>query len=86
MILVEEATVAYEVPDGVETVRNTEVVFNEETGHWQLRPESGTVVRVPRERVYRVEGTPDASTDAERDDSPSSENTERETDEYGHPL
>lgn len=88
MKLVRSATISYETPDGDETVDGTEVVFDEGTAHWQLRPESGTVIRIPRERVYYVSGKPDRSNEHRESDteSTSSEETTEETDEYGHPV
>lgn len=88
MILVETATITYQTPDGVETLEDTEIIYDESTAHWQLRPESGTVIRIPRERVYRVAGGPDKPLDCSQPDNTgrSSDDSERETDEYGHPM
>ena len=55
------ARVVYETPDGVERVRvdNEQVAFVDD--HWAVvdpgegDDDTGTVTRIPRERVYRVE-------------------------------
>ncbi|MWG34504.1 hypothetical protein [Halomarina oriensis] len=66
------ARVVYETPDGVERVEvdNEHVAFVDE--HWVVvepsgEADEGTVTRIPRDRVYRVERSTEEVTSRARD-------------------
>lgn len=71
-----EKTIAYEGPEGVETVRTEQLEYESNTGCWQFeRAADGAteIVRLPRERVYRIsQRRVEMTGDADRD-------------RYGHP-
>ncbi len=86
MRVLANATIAYEGAEGVETTRGTELIYDEDTAHWEYRPNPDTVVSIPRERVFRIEGTPASSSADSPDASKSDDTDQQDTDEYGHPL
>lgn len=71
-----EKTIAYEGPEGVETVRTEQLEYDSDIDCWRFeRAADGAseIVRLPRERVYRITQQRVEKTG----------NTDR--DRYGHP-
>jgi hypothetical protein len=71
-----EKTIVYEGPEGTETVRTEQLEYESNADYWQFERADGgatEIVRVPRERVYRItQQRAEKTGDTDRD-------------KYGHP-